>query len=178
MTPQRAREILNQFAHWSEAERSALLNEEEKGENMNPREDDEENWMCEDWEDCPDELIVLPLPPRPLTRLYNSALMALACGSLHRVLLVKDNYTFDAAHRLADVQAFEFEDEGYPKGGVGITFTATDNHHLVLDEVKFEGGMTGVFGGGVVYNERGLIAYLPIAGTLDGGTLTIRGEGP
>lgn len=34
MIPQRAREILNQYAHWSEAERSALLNEEEKGENM------------------------------------------------------------------------------------------------------------------------------------------------
>jgi hypothetical protein len=36
--------------------------------------------------------------------------------------------------------------------------------------------MTGVFGGGVVYNERGLISYLPISGTLDGGELTIRGE--
>lgn len=143
---------------------------------MNPQEPD--SWDIDDYPTDDDYEIAndsLPLQPRP--QLYDSALMALACASHHRVILLKDDYVFDAAHRLADVQAFEFEDEGYPKGGVGITFTATDNHHLVLDEVNFEGGMTGVFGGGVVCNERGLIAYLPISGTLNGGELTIGGKG-
>jgi hypothetical protein len=179
MTPQHARELLNQYADCSEAVRSELLNESWKGENMNPYYEDEDYPHDPDPDDdyIEGENLVHLFPPRPQTQTYHSALMALVQGIHHHVLLLKDGYAFNAAHRLADVQPFEFDSEGYPQGGVAVSFEAVDDNRLELNEVKFAEGMVGVFGGAVVYNEVGLIAHLPISGVLQGEELTIRGNG-
>lgn len=118
------------------------------------------------------------LPPQPQPRTYNSALFALCQGTQHRMLLLKDGYEFDAAHSLKDVQPFELEAEGYPRGGAAIALTATDNNRLEFSEVKFE-PIAGneIVCGAIIYNECGLIVSLPIVVETQGGELVIRGKG-
>ena len=104
---------------------------------------------------------------------YRTALIALACGVDHRVLLLKEGYVFDTAHGLADVQPFEFDGEGYGPGGAWVSFISKDGN-LGLEAVTFK-DITGMFAGAVAYNECGLIAYMPVSGHSDGGNVTIKG---
>ena len=138
--------------------------------------DDYHDWDDDHWERVDAAAKVLS-PPQPQPRTYNSVLVALCQGAQHRVLLLKDGYEFNAAHSLKDVQPYELEADGYPPGGAAIALTVTDNHRIELSEVKFENiAENTIVGGATIYNERGLIAHLPVAFKTKGDELVLREE--
>lgn len=109
-----------------------------------------------------------PEPPRVV--MYDSAVKAICQGHEHRAILLKPSYTLNKAHAIADVQPYEFE--GYPQGGVFVSFKITNDGDMGLDWIEFS-DVNGYVGGCVVLNECGLIAWIACAVQGNGGNLTI-----
>lgn len=193
MTPQRARELLNQPAGGSKAFRSALLIEGAdwdsaeweapiaaihrfKEKRMTDQKELKElNNGDEDREVDDEESPVTPPQPQPCA--YNSGWAALLQGMQHRVLLLKDGYEFDEAHSFGDVQPYELEAEGYPRGGAAIALTVTDKGRMEFSEVKFEKiADHAIVCGAIIYNECGLIAHLPVEFETLGEEVVLREE--